>query len=1091
MKWKIKLKRKQVISLLVAVVLVFCMCASNTMTKAGNTSLATLTINYYLEKTGGNMVCQPYIAQQVVGSRYEVSSPTFANFTLIDPEQSVVSGVLEEDTTVSVFYTYTENMYDYTVVYQGYDPSTGETKELGRVVGQAPAATKISIEYKQFDGYLKDVTEEMSLTVTADGKAEKILTYTKQSDPYIIFTTYGTYVEPILAPPGSNIEDKVSGVPVPERAGYSFDCWYTLKEGVDPEGWTWNPKDVAWTAADGQELAERISTMPEQDLVVYAHWVPKEVEYTVVVWFEDLDGGYVIHSNDETRKALTESTVTASEQDIANGQNDAEGGEFFGFDYSHSDDTVVAGDGTSVLNVYYDREIWTVTLHKAPGTYTSEEDSVWLKFEGKYGDTMPEDFPKYSMYADYYNANKGSESGDFKYLYWGTEDNRTQVSPTKFTVQKSWHLYPYFSTEDMNIYNLYTYNQTVTGDGYELYTDEYLVGKKMVYIGLEYLEGFDWSGGSVYTSDEPLSDENAAVRKELVEAIGQDNWAAIAAYWNRIYQVNAQGILWCYLGSSESPYGNPYEHTGGFREHNYFYRNRVQSDLTYVSNGQVVGQKTGIYYEAPITLMEAPTNMGEGYEFLGWYTDPELMNLTNPVEDGYEMPATDLTLYAKWERKDLLVQFDSQGGSPVESQSVAYNTSAEEPQEPTRAGYQFMGWYTKEVGGERWTFDRLVAEDTILYARWESVGTATYTINHVIEGEDTPFYQETGISSVGDTIYAKVLLPQSEHYPNNIYLVSEIASRTMVLSAEEENTVTFVYQQVEETTYTVSYLEEGTNDPLAEDKQVSTRASVVTEIALDIKGYVCTNLAGYETITLVTSWQPMSTLGEGQENHITFYYREGGAELSFIKVDGSGFDITNIQEDDVLSGAQFQLYGYVGSQWETHGQQLLDVSSVDSNVWKNVGVATSQSDGTIKFVDLLPGNYRLVETKAPDGYQLPKGQWNLLVEKKEEATEPEETGPEEVELQEENNEGVNIDLDEFTLTITAIEDAPAFMIDDHGVLYLVNYRPIQPPITGGRGIVERMMLGGAMMLGGGSLALLWFLQNGTPRRKSKMRGRSA
>lgn len=1065
------------ISLLVAVVLVFCMCASNTMTKAGNTSLATLTINYYLEKTGGNMVCQPYIAQQVVGSRYEVSSPTFANFTLIDPEQSVISGVLEEDTTVSVFYTYTENMYDYTVVYQGYDPSTGETKELGRVVGQAPAATKISIEYKQFDGYLKDVTEEMSLTVTADGKAEKILTYTKQSDPYIIFTTYGTYVEPILAPPGSNIEDKLSGVPVPERAGYSFDCWYTLKEGVDPEGWTWNPKDVAWTAADGQELAERISTMPEQDLVVYAHWVPKEVEYTVVVWFEDLDGDYVIHSNDETRKALTESTVTASKQDIANGQNDAEGGEFFGFDYSHSDDTVVAGDGTSVLNVYYDRESWTITLHKAPGTYTSEEDSVWLTFEGKYGDTVPEDFPDYQEYADYYNANKGSETGDFKYLYYGSKSSPKQVSPTKFTVEKSWELYPYFSAEPMNVYNVYTYNQTVTGDGFEYYIDESLVAIDLKSVGLEYVEGFDWTGGAVYTSEQQLSAQSAAVRKELVEAIGEENWAAIASDWSEIYQVDARGILWCYLGGSV----DIQRYTGGFKNYNYFYRNRVQSDLTYVSNGEVVGTVPDVYYEAPITLMETPTNMGEGYEFLGWYTDPELMNLTNPVEDGYEMPATDLTLYAKWERKDLLVQFDSQGGSPVESQSVAYNTSAEEPQEPTRAGYQFMGWYTEKVGGERWTFDRLVAEDTTLYARWESVGTAPYTINHIIQGEKTPFYQETGISSVGDTIYAKVLLPQNEHYPDNVYLVSEIASRTMVLSSEEENTVTFVYQEVEETTYTVSYLEEGTNEPLAEDKQVSTRASVVTEIPVNIKGYVCTNLAGYETITLVTSWQPVSTLGEGQENHITFYYREGGAELSFIKVDGSGFDETNVQEDDLLSGAQFQLYGYVGSQWETHGQQLLDVSSVDNTIWKNVGVATSQSDGSTTFVDLLPGNYRLVETKAPDGYQLPKGQWNLIVE----------TKPEAAEFQEENDEGVKIDLGEFTLTITAIEDAPAFMIDDHGVLYLVNYHPIQPPITGGRGIVERMMLGGAMMLGGGGLALIWFLQNGTPRRKSKMRGRSA
>lgn len=1071
MKWKIKLKRKQVISLLVAVVLVFCMCASNTMTKAGNTSLATLTINYYLEKTGGNMVCQPYIAQQVVRSRYEVSSPTFANFTLIDPEQSVISGVLEEDTTISVFYTYTENMYDYTVVYEGYDPSTGETEELDRVVGQAPAATKIPIEYKQFNGYLKDVTEEMSLTVTADGKAKKILTYTKQSDPYIIFTTYGTYVEPILAPPGSNIEDKLSGVPAPERAGYSFDCWYALKEGVDPEGWTWNLKDVAWTAADGQELAERISTMPEQDLVVYAHWVPKEVEYTVVVWFEDLDGDYVIHSNNETRKALTESTVTASEQDIANGQNDAEGGEFFGFDYSHSDDTVVAGDGTSVLNVYYDREEWTVTLHNADG-------STWKVFKGKYGDTMPGDFPKYSEYADYYNANKGSESGNFKYLYYGTIEDRKLASPSKFTIQKSWDLYPYYSEDDMKVYNLYTYNQSVDGESYEHYISEVFVEKHLRSVGLEYVEGFDWAGGDVYISDVPLSATDAEIRRSLEDAIGAEKWEKIEAYWPSIYEVNENGILWCYLGYTTK--GNPLEHTGGFREFNYFYRNRVQSDLTYVSNGQVVGQETDIYYEAPITLMDAPTNMGEGYEFLGWYTDPELMNLTNPVEDGYEMPATDLTLYAKWERKDLLVQFDSQGGSPVESQSVAYNTSAEEPQEPTRAGYRFMGWYTKEVGGERWTFDRLVAEDTTLYARWESVGTAPYTINHIIQGAKTPFYQETGISSVGDTIYAKVLLPQNEHYPDNVYLVSEIASRTMVLSSEEENTVTFVYQEVEETTYTVSYLEEGTNKVLADDKQVSTRASVVTEIPVNIKGYVCTNLAGYETITLVTSWQPVSTLGEGQENHITFYYREGGAELSFIKVDGSGFDETNVQEDDLLSGAQFQLYGYVGSQWETHAQQLLDVSSVDNTVWKNVGISTSQSDGKIRFVDLLPGNYRLVETKAPDGYQLPKGQWNLTVETKDEAVVPQERAEEEI----------KIDLGEFTLTITAIEDAPAFMIDDHGVLYLVNYHPIQPPITGGRGIAERMLLGGAMMLGGGGLALLWFLQNGTPRRKSKMRGRS-
>ena len=39
-------------------------------------------------------------------------------------------------------------------------------------------------------------------------------------------------------------------------------------------------------------------------------------------------------------------------------------GDYYGFDYARCDDAVVTADGKAVLNLYYDREIWTINLHE-------------------------------------------------------------------------------------------------------------------------------------------------------------------------------------------------------------------------------------------------------------------------------------------------------------------------------------------------------------------------------------------------------------------------------------------------------------------------------------------------------------------------------------------------------------------------------------------------------------------------------------------------------------------------------------------------------------------------------------------------------
>lgn len=66
------------------------------------------------------------------------------------------------------------------------------------------------------------------------------------------------------------------------------------------------------------------------------------------------------------------------------------------------------------------------------------------------------------------------------------------------------------------------------------------------------------------------------------------------------------------------------------------------------------------------------------------------------------------------------VYFDTDGGSDVERQSIKKGTKAFEPEEPTKDGYTFLGWFTaKGNKGTEWDFTSAVDSTTTLYAHWE------------------------------------------------------------------------------------------------------------------------------------------------------------------------------------------------------------------------------------------------------------------------------------------------------------------------------------------------------------------------------------
>ena len=68
------------------------------------------------------------------------------------------------------------------------------------------------------------------------------------------------------------------------------------------------------------------------------------------------------------------------------------------------------------------------------------------------------------------------------------------------------------------------------------------------------------------------------------------------------------------------------------------------------------------------------------------------------------------------------ITFDSRGGTDVPVQSQMYGELLEEPENPTREGYIFTGWYTDTSCYEAWDIDiDTVQSDMTLYAGWQKL----------------------------------------------------------------------------------------------------------------------------------------------------------------------------------------------------------------------------------------------------------------------------------------------------------------------------------------------------------------------------------
>ena len=68
------------------------------------------------------------------------------------------------------------------------------------------------------------------------------------------------------------------------------------------------------------------------------------------------------------------------------------------------------------------------------------------------------------------------------------------------------------------------------------------------------------------------------------------------------------------------------------------------------------------------------------------------------------------------------VEFDSNGGTAVERQVVRNGEKATKPEDPTKDGAEFLGWYN---GDDKFDFDTEITKDYKLTAKWSTDGSGT------------------------------------------------------------------------------------------------------------------------------------------------------------------------------------------------------------------------------------------------------------------------------------------------------------------------------------------------------------------------------
>lgn len=799
----------------------------------------TILINYIF--AGGKQAAPSWSATVATGSTYtqDIQSPVVVGYT---PSETVVHVNTSEAKTYTVTYRpaeveFTVKHYQQNVSNDEYTLADTETKKgfTESEVGENLAKT----DYTGFYSLLYDTTT----TIAADGSTVVEVYYDRYY--YLMnFDLDGGYgVEPIYARYGAPIS-----VDTPTKPGYTFESW--------------TPSIPA--------------TMPADNTSYTASWKIGESGFTVVFWYENAnDNGYSV-AGTHTPADVKPGTEKKSE-DYKNQNFTGRDTKHFTYNAAKAETVTVKGDGSTVLNVYYTRNKYTLkfrVLDCDKWFLHSHNDSCYKVIKSitaKYQADIHNNFPiKDGDNTIWWDVPDGCESFKADTIL-GSIDTMPgeNIVFEKSSAQSGAVLYYYIET-----LNGETGTYTHDGKSFKLYKQITLEKK----CQLTYSEEFHNITGFTQWWSDPKFDKM------------EQGGVAYAGY-----------------------------HRGGLFEDSYYYINdknylcytRDSYNLKFYNYNAYVDDKGGsVQYEAPLSSYyfepEYPANLEKNaYVFDGWYTTAGCYEGSKADLNTMTMPASDVILYAKWTPKTHTVKtyltkdvLDNSGNPMKTWAAVPHGTAVKDPPEdPTRDPYKFVGWfYISDTGEEKaFDFSMPVNRDLNLYAKWSSNTLMNYTVKYeLVDGtEIAPPFTGSALAGSTKTFNAKTGTQLNEGYQSGYFPRVSSHSVTIDIDKPENNIYTFVYVAKPEVTYTVKYLEKGTSNQLADPKIVTTRDAVVTETFKQITGYA------------PDAYQKQLVLA-ADNNEIIFWYvkDDAHAPLQIIhwtqNIEGEGY--TEYQSSTNLNG---------------------------------------------------------------------------------------------------------------------------------------------------------------------------------------------
>lgn len=810
-------------------------------------STYTILINYIF--ADGKQAAPSWSAQVATGSTYtqDIQSPVVVGYT---PDYAVFHVEASKAETYTVTYKpaeveFTVKHYQQNVSKDEYTLADTETKKgyTESAVGDGLAKT----DYTGFYSLLYDTTT----TIAADGSTVVEVYYDRYY--YLMnFDLDGGYgVEPIYARFGAPIS-----VDTPTKPGYTF---------------------VSWTPSIP-------STMPAENTSYKASWKIGTSGFTVLFWYENAnDVGYSV-AGTYTPANVAPGTQKSS-NDYKNQNFEGRDDKHFTYNAAKSETVTVKGDGSTVLNVYYTRNTYTLkfrVLDCEEWFLHSHSDSCYKVIKtitAKYQADIHNNFPiKDGNDTIWWDVPDGCESFKADNML-GSIDTMPgeNIVFEKSSAQSGAVLYYYVETLQGE-----TGTYTHDGKSFKLYKQITLEKE----CQLTYSEEFHNITGFTQWWSDPKFDK---MEQGGVAYAGYHDGGLFGSSY---YYINEKNYL-CYTRNS---------YTLKFFNHDAY----------------VTSKEATVQYEAPLSSYhfepEYPANLEKNaYVFDGWYTTAGCYEGSEADLNTMTMPASDVILYAKWTPKTHTVKA-YQTKDALENGEDALHTYdnvphgtavTPTPADPTNGGYTFVGWfYISDTGEEKaFTFSMPVNRDLNLYAKWSSNTLMKYTIRYAVENADgtlTYIAEDTtgsALAGTTKTFNAKTGTELNEGYQSGYF--PKVSSHSLTINIEGGNEFTFIYVARTEVTYTVKYLEKGTETQLADPKTVTTSDAVVTETFKQITGYA------------PDAYQKQLVLA-ADNNVIIFWYvkDEAHAPLQIIhwtqNIAGDGY--TEYQSSTNLNGVIGQIY---------------------------------------------------------------------------------------------------------------------------------------------------------------------------------------